>query len=80
MGLPLIKRLSLDENGFPVLEKHLIQKLAIRYLPNDIVYRKKAFVVSFERDQRTEALFDSFPKHVLAFPCSSRTNDSAEKS
>lgn len=64
MGLPLSKRLSLDANRLPILEKHLIQKLALRYLPRDIVYRKKAFVVSFERDERTQALYEKLPRQI----------------
>ncbi len=65
MGLPLSKRLAFDKKKLPILEKHLIQKLALRHLPRDIVTRKKAFVVSFERDERTQALYDSLPKEVL---------------
>ena len=64
MGLPLTRRLALDENRLPILEKHLIQKLALRYLPRDIVYRKKAFVVSFERDERTQALYSRLPSEI----------------
>ncbi len=64
MGLPLSKRLALDENRLPILEKHLIQKLALRYLPRDVVYRKKAFVVSFERDERTQALYSRLPSDI----------------
>ena len=54
MGLPLWRRLALDGKKLPILEKHLIQKLALRHLPRDIVYRKKAFVVSFKRTNRLE--------------------------
>lgn len=68
MGLPLTKRLALDENRLPILEKHLIQKLALRYLPRDIVYRKKAFVVSFERDERTQALYEQLPREICGIP------------
>lgn len=68
MGLPLSKRLALDAQRLPILEKHLIQKLARRYLPRDIVYRKKAFVVSFERDERTRALYDKLPLEICDIP------------
>ena len=64
MGLPLSKRLALDEKRLPILEKHLIQKLAFRYLPRDIVQRKKAFIVSFERDARTQALYEKLPREI----------------
>lgn len=64
MGLPLRRRLALDAKKLPILEKRLIQKLAIRYLPRDIVYRKKAFVVSFERDERAQALYSKLPTEV----------------
>lgn len=68
MGLPLTKRLALDAKRLPILEKHLIQKLALRYLPRDIVYRKKAFVVSFERDERTQALYSKLPSEICGIP------------
>lgn len=64
MGLPLARRLALDDKKLPILEKHLIQKLALRHLPRDIVYRKKAFVVSFERDEGTKALYESLPTKI----------------
>ena len=64
MGLPLSRRVALGDKKLPILEKHLIQKLAIRYLPRDIVYRKKAFVVSFERDQRTRSIYESLPTEI----------------
>ena len=64
MGLPLARRLALDANKLPILEKHLIQKLAIRYLPRDIVYRKKAFVVSFERDESSKTLYGKLPTEI----------------
>ncbi len=64
MGLPLIRRLALDDKKLPILEKHLIQKLALRHLPRDIVYRKKAFVVSFERDERSQALYSKLPTEI----------------
>ena len=64
MGLPLSRRIALDDKKLPILEKRLIQKLALRHLPRDIVYRKKAFVVSFERDERTKALYESLPPEI----------------
>ena len=65
MGLPLIKRLALDGKKLPILEKHLIQKLAIRHLPREIVYRKKAFVVSFERDDQSKTIYDNLPREIF---------------
>ena len=64
MGLPLARRLALAANKLPILEKRLIQKLAIRALPRDIVYRKKAFVVSFERDKSSQALYGKLPTEI----------------
>lgn len=64
MGLPLSRRIALDDRRLPILEKHLIQRLALRYLPPDIVYRKKAFVVSFERDERSKAVYNSLPTEI----------------
>ncbi len=64
MGLPLNRRLALGDKKLPILEKHLIQKLALRHLPRDIVTRKKAFVVSFERDERTQALYSKLPREI----------------
>ena len=62
------KRLALDGKRLPILEKHLIQKLALRYLPRDIVQRKKAFIVSFERDERTQALYEKLPREICGIP------------
>ncbi len=65
MGLPLTKRFALDKNKLPAIDKLIIQKVASRYFPMDIVSRKKAFVVSFERDQTTKALYGNLPDRVL---------------
>ena len=68
MGLPVMKRLSLknDEGRWiPSMDKHLIKKLAIQYLPNEIVSRKKAFMVSFDRDDHSQHLFNSFPDEIF---------------
>lgn len=70
MGLPINKRLAFNSGRkfMPTFEKHLIQKLASHYLPEDIVSRKKAFIVSFDRDQRSKALYDGLATSLFDIP------------
>ena len=65
MGLPLRRRLARTRRNLPAIEKRVIQKLALRHLPRDIVLRKKAFTVSFERDQRSKALYAGMPSELM---------------
>lgn len=71
MGLPFRRRLDFAKRGglpIPILEKHLIQRLASRYLPMDVVDRKKAFTVPFERDTQSQAIFDNLPRIIFDIP------------
>ncbi len=68
MGLPLRFRLSFTKRRgipIPVTEKHLIQKLAERYLPASMTKRKKAFTVSFDRDDVTRRLYEDLPEEFI---------------
>jgi len=70
LGIPFRHRVEFSRESRIGLafEKHLLQQLALRYLPEDIVFRKKGFVVSFERDERSEAIARSLPETVLGVP------------
>lgn len=65
MGLALIRRFSLDEKRMPAFEKLVVRKLATRYFPKEVIFQKKAFMVSFDRDRRSRELYASFPKRAF---------------
>jgi len=70
LGIPFRHRVAFSRESRIGLafEKHLLQQLALRYLPEHIVFRKKAFVVSFERDERSEAIARTLPDTMLGLP------------
>lgn len=71
MGLPLNRRLRFKLDGVRpslIFEKHLARMLAKQYLPEDVVERKKAFTVPFERDKQSQAFYDNLPRSVFDIP------------
>jgi hypothetical protein len=63
LGVALHQRVKFKASSRPLaLEKRLFQALAQRRLPKELVARKKAFVVSMERDQTTRDLSQHFPQ------------------
>lgn len=46
------------------LDKIIVRKLAERYFPKDLVWRKKGFTISFNRDRRTKFILDNFPRSI----------------
>ena len=68
MGLPFTKRFAFDEGRLPAIEKRVAQRLAARYLPKDVVFRKKAFTVPFHRDQRSKTLYSGLPERIFGLP------------
>jgi asparagine synthetase B (glutamine-hydrolysing) len=66
LGLPFRHRFTFSRESclHVALEKRLIQMLALRYLPDRVVYRKKGFVVSFERDRHTRQLAALLPNAI----------------
>jgi len=63
MAVPLRHRINVSRKSrlFVMLEKRVLQQLALRYLPADLVYRKKGFTVSLERDERAKRFLASLP-------------------
>ena len=65
MGLPFLMRIAFGRRGELVLEKLVSQRLASRYFRRDVVSRKKAFIVSFDRDHRTRSMYNAFPNRLF---------------
>ena len=65
MGIPLSQRLGLsDESRVKVgLKKRIFQDIAINYMPESLVNRKKGFTVSMQRDEEAELFARSLPTH-----------------
>jgi asparagine synthetase B (glutamine-hydrolysing) len=61
--LPLRHRLAFSWSSRTklILEKRILQKVAERYLPPEVVYRKKAFTIPFKRDAASRAYEESLP-------------------
>ncbi len=72
LSVPLKFRIafSKDSKTKIVLDKVIFRKLAERYLPKDLVYRKKGLTVSFDRDEYTQKLVKSFPRNIKGFSLS----------
>ena len=66
LSIPLRFRigLSLKSKTIFSLQKRVLRKLALNYLPRDLVYRKKGFTVSLDRDRRTRTLVDLLPSSI----------------
>ena len=50
------------------LDKIIVRKLAEKYLPKDLVWRKKGFSVSLERDAQTISLISDIPSNIFGIP------------
>jgi asparagine synthetase B (glutamine-hydrolysing) len=70
LGIPLRHRIALSrETRLPIaLEKKVFRARALKYLPREVVYRKKGFTVSMERDETTRRLADLLPTEVAGVP------------
>ncbi len=70
MGVPLRHRLSLSqETRLPIaLEKKVFRARALKVLPKEVVYRKKGFTISMERDETTQRLAELLPTEVAGVP------------
>lgn len=47
------------------LEKRVFRKLALKYLPKELVYRKRGFIVHMEKDKKTKDLINLLPSKIL---------------
>jgi hypothetical protein len=70
MGIPLRHRVSLSRDiRLPIaLEKRVFRAQALKYLPREVVYRKKGFTISMQRDETTKRLADQLPTEVAGVP------------
>jgi asparagine synthetase B (glutamine-hydrolysing) len=70
MGIPLRHRLARSrETKLPIaLEKRVFRRRALDYLPREVVYRKKGFVISLERDETTRRLAELLPTAIAGVP------------
>jgi hypothetical protein len=68
LGVPLRHRLALTRQAqtYVALEKRIFQHLALRYLPDKVVRRKKGFAISFDRDERTRRLAAVLPDSLMS--------------
>ena len=66
MNQPMYNRLSLSRNSRSIFyfEKKIARALALRYLPHELVYRKKGMTVPTKRDNITKDFFDSLPREM----------------
>lgn len=66
VATPLRHRLAVSRKSrlYLTLEKRVLQQLALRYLPRDLVFRKKGFTVSLERDSQAQRFLASLPQRV----------------
>lgn len=66
LGIPLWARVHISphKNYFLSLEKQVLRRFAVKYLPGEIVYRKKGFTVALNRDTETQQLTAEFPHSV----------------
>jgi len=69
LRIPLIKRIGFSRESkiFLSLKKKLFQSLALKYLPKEIVFRKKGLTVSFKRDQESIKFFNKLPDKIYDF-------------
>jgi asparagine synthetase B (glutamine-hydrolysing) len=67
LSLPLRHRLSFSENSKAKvkLEKNIFRYVALKHLPRELVFRKKSFTISFERDRRTQSFMSSLPTCLM---------------
>jgi asparagine synthetase B (glutamine-hydrolysing) len=66
MGIPLQQRITITRSSKIglALEKRILRQLALRYLPKEVVSRKKGFTVSFERDKQAQQLAQKLPDEI----------------
>lgn len=70
LSIPLRYRLafSKDTKTKVYMDKLIIRKLAERYLPKDLVWRKKGWNVSLERDEQTQSVIANLPEQIFDIP------------
>lgn len=66
MAIPIRHRIRLSRKSrmYLILEKRVLQQLALRYLPADLVFRKKGFTVSLERDRQAKQFLAKLPERI----------------
>jgi hypothetical protein len=77
LGIPFMNRVQVSRHNDHLLslEKRVLRQFAVKYLPREIVYRKKAFTVALSRDAETQQLAEEFPQSIGGI----QTNWSAQR-
>lgn len=67
LGIPTWLRIknSFRNRTFWYFDKTVLRYLATKYFPDEVVFRKKAFTVPFDKDQKTKRLYESMPSSLL---------------
>ena len=70
LGIPLKFRIGFTRKMETkvYLDKIIVRKLAERYLPKDLVHRKKGFIVSLGRNEETKGIVSDLPSKIFDIP------------
>lgn len=70
LSIPLRYRLAYSKNTKTkiYIDKLILRKLAERYLPKDLIWRKKGWTVSLERDKQTQSVIANLPEQIFDIP------------
>jgi len=73
LGIPIRHRLSFIIKRkytkiYPIFKKRVIQKLALKYLPEELVLKKKGFIVSLRKFDEDMDFTDNLPSTILGNP------------
>ncbi len=70
LSIPLRYRLAYSKNTKTkiYIDKLILRKLAERYLPKDLVWRKKGWTVSLARDKQTQSVVANLPEQIFDIP------------
>ncbi len=70
LSIPLSYRLAYSNNTKTkiYIDKLILRRLAERYLPKDLVWRKKGWSISLGRDEQTQSLIADLPEQIFDIP------------
>ncbi len=70
LSLPLRSRLGIKEHFIKLgNDKKLIREVGVKYVPKEIVYRVKGFVVDFNRSNNTKKIANNLPSIYRGIHC-----------
>jgi len=70
LSIPLCQRLAYSNKTKTkiYIDKLIIRKLAERYLPKDLIWRKKGWTVSLDRDKEARSVIANMPEQIFDIP------------